>query len=709
MVRFLIHRPKWIVVIVGILFFWLTQNGWLTKSDLWMHQEGALIDRRYSNRPEQRSSSTIKLVGIANSTISLDELSPEEIAASPTLQLMQHPWPWDRRVYAAVLQKLMDAGAKVVVFDLVFASTTDGDEVFAKALEKYKDHVVIGAQFSPEESNGEIDFKYTEPNADLLLPGTDHIVGTVNLWADHDGIQRRGIYRTSIEHEKLRDPSLDPRLRQLFEKAPDNLIHMSALAVQKYTGSVSTPPYDHANFINFRGPAGTYDPLPVEKMFVDKLWNAPPYKGGIIFSNKIVVVGPLADIFHDIHATPFGDMPGPEIQAQMMATLLRDGSLGEPTAPTNFWLALGAMVLALVICLGVPQALLKALLLVAATVAFLVGSQIAFTYFNLVIPMMPSLFCLIATSSFGIIFEYSMEQLERRRYRNIFNRYVSKNVAKMILEDRRSIEDSLRGSKKSVTILFSDIRSFTTMTEKTDADKLVAQLNEYFAEMVKLIQEKNDGTLQKFIGDAIMAAWGDTHTLGDGEDAKRAVNAALQMRAGLVKLNDLWKDNPDRQIWATGIGVNHGEVVYGNVGSKQRTELTVLGDGVNLAARLESATKQFHTDILVGEEAEKLTRKFFIYRKVGAIAFKGKNKPVETFTLLSDLTVPAPRWLAPYHEAVALYRRRKFLEAATLFETVQKQIGTPDFLCEMYISRCAALNLSPPPENWDGSFTLSEK
>ena len=174
-------------------------------------------------------------------------------------------------------------------------------------------------------------------------------------------------------------------------------------------------------------------------MFVEQLWKAPPFKSGIIFSNKIVVVGPMADIFHDIHTTPFGDMPGPEIQAQMMATLLQDGSLDEPSAKTGLFIALGAIILAFLICLGIPQALLKAVLLVGSTVIFFVVCQVAFTHHNLVVPMMPALFCFIATGSFGIIFEYTLEQLERRRYRNVLDRYVSKNVAKAILNDRRSV------------------------------------------------------------------------------------------------------------------------------------------------------------------------------------------------------------------------------------------------------------------------------
>ena len=206
-----------------------------------------------------------------------------------------------------------------------------------------------------------------------------------------------------------------------------------------------------------------------------------------------------------------------------------------------------------------------------------------------------------------------------------------------------------------------------------------------------------------------MSAWGDTHSEGINIDAKRAVTAALQMRPALAKLNDAWKNNPDRQKYSIGIGVNHGEVIVGNIGHPQRMEFTVLGDGVNLAARLESATKQFHTDILVGEQAEKLTREHFVYRTVDLMTVKGKTKPVEVFNLVSDRSLPPPAWLATYHEAIKLYRGRKFAEAAARFDDARKEIGAEDFLCTMYRLRCAAYQQKPPPEDWDGSFTLEEK
>jgi adenylate cyclase len=391
----------------------------------------------------------------------------------------------------------------------------------------------------------------------------------------------------------------------------------------------------------------------------------------------------------------------------MGALLLQ--SFIHPTPPaTDLALELSMVALALAICLRVGNALLKVFLMVVVTVVFLVVCQLLFTQVNLLVNVMSPLFCLVATGSYGVTFLFAVEQFERRRTRNLLERYVSKNVANTILQDSRSFEETLRGRRQPVTILFSDIRGFTSMTESSDADKLVAQLNEYFSEMVGIVH-KESGTLQKFIGDAIMAGWGDTHSDGVETDAKRGVLAALQMRPALAKLNASWKENPDRRELSIGIGVNHGEVIVGNIGTQARTEFTVLGDGVNLAARLETATKQFHTDILIGETVEALTREQFVFRKVGAIAFKGKTRPVETFTLLSDRSQPAPAWLAAYHEAIQLFRGRQFDRAGELFKGVLREIGGQDHICEMYIGRCAAYVATPPPEDWNGAFTLTEK
>jgi adenylate cyclase len=721
MVKFLIKYSQWIIAALGLLIFGLTQTDWVQSSELWQKADGALIDRRYHRRylanPVNLADTNIVLVGLKSSSLTLSQLNPEEITNSPVLSLMQEPWPWDRRVYAAVLDKLADAGAKVVVFDFVFAGEVEGggDEVFAGALKKHKDQVVLGTMFQNDKF-----FQHTKPNERLLTGieanAVEGMEGYVNLSVDPDGVSRHGNYRTSDDLEYVKAAKYSMSTSNIMfdmdhhpEKFPDNLAHLTALAVEKFQGKVPLPPKERANFVDYVGEKGSYYALPIEEMFVNRIWTNPPFNGGLVFSNKIVVVGPISEIFHDIHTTPFGDMPGPEIQAQMMSALLRGSWLLGTTPTVDMSLALLLTGLALLICLRISNALLKVALLVVLVVVYFKISQYVFTNNKLVLPMLQPLVCLVFVGTFGVVFQFVLEQIERLRYRNVLGRYVSENVAKIVLEDRRSFEESLRGQKKSVTILFSDIRGFTTMTETRDADKLVAQLNEYFGEMVKIIEEKNRGTLQKFIGDAIMAAWGDVYTDGLEADARKAVTAALQMRPALAKLNADWKDNPDRQNLAIGIGVNHGEVIYGNIGSQKRMELTVIGDGVNLAARLESATKQFHSDILIGEKVEALTREHFIFRAVDLMTVKGKTKPVEVFELLSDRSVPPPDWLAKYHEAVQSYRQRQFEAAAAGFKAVALAIGGEDFLCDMYLKRCAEYMQRPPPEDWDGSYTLKEK
>jgi len=702
MIKFLIKHARWIVVGIGIFFFCLVQSDWLTNSKLWQKATGALIDRRYLLRGEQPPNPEIQLIGIQGSSLSLDALAPEEIAASEPLQLMQQPWPWDRRVYAAVLEKLMAAGAKVVVFDFVFAGGTEGDDAFAAALEKYRDHVVIGSMFRQEA--GEETEKLILPNSRLTGTNYDKLAGLVNLWPDADGVVRTARYRTSNWREFKR---MFPK-KKIPENVPDDLIHITLSAVEKAGAKITAPSPNDISYVDFQGARETYPMLPIENMFVDKLWEAPPFSGGKPFRNKIVVVGPMAEIFHDTHETPYGTVPGPEVQAQLMAALLLQSFI-HPTPPaTDLALEFSMVALALAICLRVGNALLKVFLMVLVTVIFLIICQLLFTQVNLLVNMMSPLFCLISTGAYGVTFLFAVEQFERRRTRNLLERYVSKNVAKTILEDTRSFLESLNGRRQPVTVLFSDIRGFTAMTETSDADKLVAQLNEYFSDMVGIV-DKEMGTLQKFIGDAIMAAWGDTHTNGVETDARRAVCAALQMRAALADLNTRWQGNPDRRKLSIGIGVGHGEVIVGNIGTLNRTEFTVLGDGVNLAARLESATKQFHTDILIGSTVEGLTRAEFVYRRVDLLAVKGKTRPVEVFALLSDRSLPAPGWLARYHEAIELYRGREFERAGQMFEAVLTEIGDEDYLCRMYVRRCAAYCANPPPADWNGAFALTEK
>src|SRR5581483_9784071 len=527
--KFLSQYSRWIIAGFGFLVFGLTELTWWTDEPYWQKGEGALIDRRYLLRGERRADADIQLVGIGTSAFQLDALSTNEIAASPTLQLMRQPWPWDRRVDAAILDKLEGAGAKVVMFDFVFASATDGDDEFAHVLEKYKDRVVIGEMIQDEKTPDGHTKRLIQPNS-RITQGDLSVVGLVNQWPDADDTVRRVRYRTSVERETAEMQDINPNIAVYLSqqvaagKIPDDLTQITLVTAEKFHGKQVAPPHGEFRLIDFQGRAGTYRPLPVENMFVDELWTNPPFSSGAVFSNKIVIVSPTAEIFHDIHVTPFDLMPGPEVQAQILGALLHQSWLTETSLLINLAIALGMLFLGLEICLHIRNALLKVGLLITTVVLFFIGCQYAFSYHKLVLPMMQPLFCFVVPCTFGVAFQFALEQIERLRTRSALNRLVSENVAKLILDDQRDFEERKKGRKQAVTILFSDIRGFTSMTESSDATKLVAQLNEYFLEMGGIIRQES-GTLSKYMGDAIMAAWGDTHSEGLAEDARSAVSA----------------------------------------------------------------------------------------------------------------------------------------------------------------------------------------
>ena len=360
MLRFLTRHAQWVIALFGFLVFGLTELDWVRSSPLWQRTDGALVDRRYLLRGTRPPNTNIVLVGVESSAFKLDTLAPEEIAASPVLQLMLRP-TWDRRIYAAVLEKLMNAGAKTVVFDFVFAGKTDGDDDFARDLQKYRDRVAISEIFQDDSDSGESKKHLVTPNSRLMQPGTESMVGLANIWPDPDGTVRRVRYWTSIERESG------------LMGFPDNLPHISVVALQKFQGPIALPPADRPSYVDFQGPGGTYPPLPIENMFVPKLWQAPPFSGGLAFSNKIVIVGPIAEIYHDVHLTPFGDMPGPEVQAQVMAALLQRSWINEPPLWINLMLALALTWLALEFSLRIGNALLKVAALVGATILFLIA------------------------------------------------------------------------------------------------------------------------------------------------------------------------------------------------------------------------------------------------------------------------------------------------------------------------------------------------
>jgi len=292
-----------------------------------------------------------------------------------------------------------------------------------------------------------------------------------------------------------------------------------------------------------------------------------------------------------------------------------------------------------------------------------------------------------------------------KRVKSTMARYMAKEVAEKLLE---SGQDALGGVCQKASVLFSDIRSFTNLAEKLGPQETVAMLNEYFTVMVDCVVREG-GILDKFIGDALMALFGVPFAQED--DADRAVRAAIAMLRDLRGLNDtrMASGRPPIHI---GIGVNTDEVVSGNIGSLKRMDYTAIGDGVNLASRLESSCKTYGTCLVISEFTRKALRANYRLREVDRVIVKGKTAPVALFEVMDyydDETFPnLAESLAVFQEAMDSYRLANFERALALF-TQAHQINPEDTLSAMYADRCKHFLTAPPPEGWDGVWVMATK
>jgi adenylate cyclase len=292
-----------------------------------------------------------------------------------------------------------------------------------------------------------------------------------------------------------------------------------------------------------------------------------------------------------------------------------------------------------------------------------------------------------------------------KRLRATMSRYMDPGIASQMITEGA---DMLGGKNVLATVLFSDIRSFTTITEQLGAQGTVAMLNEYFTLMVDCIQ-REEGMLDKFIGDAIMAAFGIP--VGHEDDADRAVRTSIAMIRALQAWNAqrAGEGKPPVDI---GIGLNTDNVVSGNIGSKKRMDYTIIGDGVNLAARLESACKQYGARILISEFTYRALRGTYRIRELDIVVVQGKTKPVSIYEVLDYHTADSYPHLVDamglFRDGLDSYRNQRWMQAWELFTRVLS-LNPNDKAALMYVERCDELAANPPPDGWDGTYVMRSK
>jgi adenylate cyclase len=647
-----------------------------------------------TNSTARRSAADPRLVllGIDEASRSLDTLFADDLEKSSTLRLMKKGWPWNRQVHADIINRLADAGASAIIFDVIFPSEREGDDAFRAALIKHADKVVIGSNL--------VDKRHILPSRDLLPPAdVPSWIGFVTIKPDPDGLQRHVYYRTTAD-VYFGTP-------RLSERDSKEIFSLGARGLEK-AGLVDRIPPGHQP-VMCRA-SQEIAPLSLVDLFIDTQWNAPPYNGGKFFRDKIVVIGDTQQASEDRVLTPYGNTLGVAVHVNAINAALKGDFIREFSTKANVGLIIAGGFVAWMLGAWVSRPVLRLFALVVAMLGYYeLALNLANNY-----DLLPSLLSpLLALGSSAIVWaawEQVLDRQERQRVRRHFERYVSKDVVREILDNPQTYLDTLGGQRKEVAVLFSDIRGFTTLTESADPHALVQQLNEYFGEMVRLVFA-NQGTQDKFIGDAVMAHWGSITTAGPKTDAIRAVTTALQMRESLARLNANWKERGMHE-WKFGIGINCGRPIVGNIGAAgtaEKYDFTVIGDAVNLASRLEGVTKKYGIDICIGERVAAHVADLFILRSVDLIIVKGKTKPVEIFTVLDTRKgAEEPPWLAKHEEAMRLYRAAEFPAAEKIWRDIVTEIPK-DGLAKIYIWRCIALQANPPEPPWTGVFEMKSK
>ncbi len=638
------------------------------------------------------------LLGIDQSTLEMPPLSPQELENNRAFQLMtERPFPWSREVWAILLDKLFAAGARLVMFDLVFSPPNDGDPAFAAALAKYHDRVVLGANIDTAK------LQIVTPNTTLIPPPqtSDPRVGYVNFWPDIfvDNKVRAAAFTTSERQLAGQDPFPGDEVFASF----------AARGLEQLGRGADVPRDQRAHLLRF-SEVGAYPPRTLYEVFDPRFWKAN-YQNGEFFKDKVVMIGAASQIAHDVVVTPMNQNTlGPALHLETMAAALGHQFL-QPTSP-NWMLALvgaGGACAWLLIAL-VRRPLFCLIALVGLSAGYLLASRLAYDQYGFLLLTVPVLSAFLLSGATSLGFEYVLERIEKLRTRRTLERYVSKNLVKEILDNPGGFYSSLKGVRIPATVLFSDIVGFTSLTENADPEALVKQLNEYLSRMTAAVFE-NGGTLDKFIGDAVMAVWGNVRSRGPAEDTRMAARAALAMRRELRILNDRWHA-AGIAPFAIGIGINQGDVLGGNVGSLEKADPTVIGDAVNLASRLEGLTRTYAVDIILGPTATEFVREQFHVRSVARVQVKGKSEPVEIATLVGErgekIDPDLLRHLETYEEGFQKFRQRDFQNAKILFSRFLEFYPT-DHLSKMYLERVLEYEVAPPDEAWNAVEVFKKK
>ena len=533
--------------------------------------------------------------------------------------------------------------------------------------------------------------------------------GFIDINPDADGTLRHALLIMRYQEQDF-FPSLALQCVREYEKIPDQEIaaYIAETGLERIQlgKHLLRPSRDGTALINYTGPYRTYP----QYSMADVIDGTVPPSA---VKDKIVLVGATAMAIGDLRNTPFqsGSYMGVEVHANIIDNLLHSDQQGRTflTRGIREDLIDVAFIVLFGLAFGAWFARIKPLYSTLSVVFALAvfGWFVYFSFASLgrwlsfVIPAGTLVANYAVITSFRMIFE----EREKRKIRKTFSQYLSPGVIALIEKDpQKYIRPG--GETKELTVMFSDIRGFTGLSEGMTADDLVRLLNEYLGEMTDVIF-KNLGTLDKYIGDAIMAFWGSPYPQGD--HALRACTCALEMLRHLDLLNTKWQAEGRKEI-SIGVGLNTGPVNVGNMGSAKRLAWTVMGDNVNLASRLEGMTKQYRSRIVISEGTYRQVADHFVCRELDRIRVKGKHQPVVVYELMDVATASAKyqALLTRFESAMEAYHAQNWRDAAGRFGELLASFPD-DGPTQIFLQRALEFMENAPEPDWDGVYVMKSK
>lgn len=577
-------------------------------------------------------------------------------------------WPWPRSLHSELLKALAEHPPRAVGFDLLFREKDEENPQFDEALiysTRLLDHVVYASYFELEgegaegeklrkmEEQRQLEEALLETTAlaqvegdpaqllqaqEVNLPFADLArsaeFGFINAPRDSDGVIRR--LPLVLAYKGKVYPSFDLELLLDYwgvKREAARVVVGKGIEVERRDRKTWIPTDPEGRLlINFAGEHFDFQEL----LFVQVVNALNQIEKGEkpdidleIFRKKIVLVALTATGTTDMGAFPFSDhSPLVAIHANALNTILQGNYLRE-VGPAARWGILAAMALAVFL----SSSLLAPLRSAAAAALLLLGFSAGnFALFQLGwwIPLIAPLLLWVLTYLSITTYRYFTEEKEKKYVRKAFGQYVSPKILKELLEDPSKLK--LGGERRELTVLFSDIRGFTTFCENRQPEEVVEVLNEYLDKMTEVIL-KHDGTLDKYVGDAIVAFFGAPSPKIETDHALKACQAALEMVEALQTLQQKWRAEGKEPL-SSGIGINTGPVLVGNIGSHRKYDYTVIGDNVNLGSRLEGLTRKYNCNIILSESTFQQLSDRIEVRQIDQVTVKGKNKPVVIYELL---------------------------------------------------------------------------